>query len=165
MKHPLRQHPAIARSARVLGVLLCLASMGAWAGDIYKWVDSDGNVHFGDRPAAGAEPVDVRVNAVPTVSSTEILERVLADRPLAPAAAASSDLIIYTTSRCGYCRQAKAHFASRGIAYSERNIERSSDARAAFQRLGGNGVPLIVMGDRRMSGFSPASFDRWYNAR
>ena len=165
MNHRLRRRPAFVRGARVLGVLLCLAFQGTWAGGIYKWVDADGNVHFGDRPGAGAEPVDVQVNAVPTVRSTEILERVLADRPPAPAADAPSDLTIYTTSRCGYCRQAKAHFAARGIPYRERNIERSSDARTAFRRLGGNGVPLIVMGDRRMSGFSPASFDRWYSAR
>lgn len=147
------------------GAAVALAAQGAVAGGIYKWVDADGNVHFGDRPAAGAEPVDVQVNAVTTVRSTEILERVLADRPPAPAAKVNAGLVIYTTSSCGYCRQAKAHFSARGISYEERNIERSAEARAAFERLGGNGVPLIVMGDRRMAGFSQASFDRWYSAR
>jgi hypothetical protein len=30
------------------------------AADVYKWVDKDGNVHFGDKPGAGAERVTVK---------------------------------------------------------------------------------------------------------
>ena len=32
-------------------IMLTVSSAGiVFAGDIYKWIDADGNVHFGDRP-------------------------------------------------------------------------------------------------------------------
>ena len=34
-----------------LTTLTLAASSGALAADIYRWVDADGNVHYGDRPA------------------------------------------------------------------------------------------------------------------
>jgi len=36
-------------------------SVPAAAGQIYRWVDAAGRVHFGDNPQPGAQPVDVRV--------------------------------------------------------------------------------------------------------
>ncbi|MDH3714625.1 MAG: DUF4124 domain-containing protein [Gammaproteobacteria bacterium] len=40
---------------KVFGLVLLLAFTGAAAGaKVYKWVDEDGNVHFGDRPPADA---------------------------------------------------------------------------------------------------------------
>lgn len=36
----------------VTGALLCAASAGA--GEIYKYTDADGNVHYGDRPTGNA---------------------------------------------------------------------------------------------------------------
>jgi len=44
----------------------------------------------------------------------------------------------------------------------ERDIERSRLAKRAYDRLGGNGVPLIVVGENKMSGFSVRQFDRLY---
>ncbi|MCG3202601.1 MAG: hypothetical protein NFCOHLIN_02486 [Gammaproteobacteria bacterium] len=45
--------------AAVMAILL-LAPQAA-ARDVYKWIDANGKVHYGDRPAAAAEKVDVRV--------------------------------------------------------------------------------------------------------
>lgn len=45
---------------------LALAASGAaLAGDIYKWVDAEGNVHFGDRPA-GAQSERMAIDSEPT---------------------------------------------------------------------------------------------------
>lgn len=33
---------------------LVLACATVWAGDVYKWVDPQGKVHYGDRPQGGA---------------------------------------------------------------------------------------------------------------
>lgn len=33
-----------------------LLSVSATANDVYKWTDAEGNVHYEDRPAAGANP-------------------------------------------------------------------------------------------------------------
>ena len=73
-----------------------------------------------------------------------------------------NDVVMYSTSWCGYCRQARRYFKSKGIKYVERDIERSRLAKRAYDRLGGNGVPLIVVGENQMSGFSVRKFDRLY---
>ena len=47
-------------------VLVSVAFGGAaFAGDIYKWVDEDGNVHYGDKPA-GDDPQRLAIASQPT---------------------------------------------------------------------------------------------------
>ncbi|BAP80772.1 hypothetical protein MT1_3597 [Pseudomonas sp. MT-1] len=46
----------------VLIVSILLAPLVA--ADIYRWVDSAGNVHFGAKPQPGAEPVEVRPQVI-----------------------------------------------------------------------------------------------------
>jgi hypothetical protein len=36
------------------------ASLAVHAGDVYKWVDKNGNVHYGDKPRQSAEQVEVK---------------------------------------------------------------------------------------------------------
>ena len=45
--------------------LTLAVSSVAMAGDIYKWVDEDGNVHYGDKPA-GAQPERMAIQSKPT---------------------------------------------------------------------------------------------------
>ncbi len=71
-------------------------------------------------------------------------------------------VVLYTADYCGYCRQAMAHVESKGIPHIQKDIEFDSDNNAEFKSLGGNGVPFILMGEKSMSGFSNASFDRMY---
>ena len=41
----------------LVGLTVCgLLAGSAMANEVYKWTDEDGNVHYEDRPAAGAEP-------------------------------------------------------------------------------------------------------------
>ena len=52
---------------------------------------------------------------------------------------------------------------SKGIAFDERDIEKKTDYRSEYSRLGGKGgVPLILFGRKTMSGFSPELFDQNY---
>jgi hypothetical protein len=48
--------------------LLLAASGAAFAGDIYKWVDADGNVHYGDRPV-GEQAERMAIDSSPTDQS------------------------------------------------------------------------------------------------
>ncbi|MGI9262276.1 MAG: DUF4124 domain-containing protein [Woeseiaceae bacterium] len=41
-------------------------SSAAVAGDIYKWVDEDGNVHYGDKPIDTTQTVRVAIDSKPT---------------------------------------------------------------------------------------------------
>lgn len=52
----------IIAAAAMLTLGLCSA---AFAADIYKWVDADGNVHYGDKPA-GDHPERLNIDSRPT---------------------------------------------------------------------------------------------------
>ena len=40
-----------------------LLTEGVTAGEVYKWTDKDGKVHYGDRPKHDAEPVAPKIGA------------------------------------------------------------------------------------------------------
>ena len=46
--------------------LILLASMSLNAGSIHKWVDEEGNVHYGDSPPVSAKTEGVRVQGAPS---------------------------------------------------------------------------------------------------
>ena len=46
--------------------LMLLASMSLNAGSIHKWVDDEGNVHYGDSPPAKVKTEGVRVQSAPS---------------------------------------------------------------------------------------------------
>ena len=68
-------------------------------------------------------------------------------------------VVMYTTAWCPYCAKARAYFKRTGTAYTEHDIEKSAGAHAEFKRLGGRGVPLILVGDEKMAGFSELAFE------
>ena len=71
-------------------------------------------------------------------------------------AAQKAEVKMYATSWCPYCAKARAYFARRGIAYVEVDIEKSREGRAEYDRLGARGIPVILVGQQRMNGFSEA---------
>ena len=86
-----------------------------------------------------------------------------APKPLLLAQADSSrQVVMYATSWCPYCQQARNYFREQGIPYVEHDIEKDADARRAYKDFGGRGVPVIFVGKRRMNGFSVAGFNKIY---
>jgi glutaredoxin len=70
------------------------------------------------------------------------------------------EVVIYSTSWCGVCKQAKAYMDGKGIAYRDVDVEKSPEGAQEYRAHGGNGsVPLIVVGDQTMTGFSPQRLD------
>lgn len=68
-------------------------------------------------------------------------------------------VVMYTTAQCPACKAAKQYMTKRGISYDERDVEATPSYFAEFKQLGGTGVPLILVGDKRMEGFSPRALD------
>lgn len=89
-----------------------------------------------------------------------------AAEPLRLAALADYDkeekVVMYATSWCPYCQQARNYFRQQGISYTEYDIERDADAKRRYQAFGGRGVPVIFVGKRRMNGFSVSGFNKIY---
>ena len=71
-------------------------------------------------------------------------------------------LIKIETAWCGYCKKAKKYFQKKGIPFVEYDIEKNARAKRDYDAIGGKGVPVIVMGKKRMNGFSVAGFERFY---
>jgi glutaredoxin-like YruB-family protein len=86
------------------------------------------------------------------------LESLLDTRSRA-AAAAAHKVVMYTTSQCPACRAAKEYLAKKGVPYQEIDVESSREGAEEFRKLGGRGVPLIVIGNKRMEGFSQQTLD------
>lgn len=71
-------------------------------------------------------------------------------------------VVMYATSWCPYCQQARNHFRQQGITYTEYDIERDMEAKWRYQAFGGRGIPVIFVGKRRMNGFSVSGFNKIY---
>ena len=70
------------------------------------------------------------------------------------AMADESGVIVYPTEPCGFCRQAKALLAARGVDFAEVNLAKDPEGRADLVALTGQmTVPQIVVGQRSIGGF------------
>jgi len=134
-------------------LLLYNIAFSAYA-QIYKWVDEHGKVHFTDSPPKDKknEEVTLQINSY---SATEVTT---VDGVIVP----GNRVVLYSTTRCGYCKKAKRYFRKKRIAFHEYNIERSSKGKRDFKRLKGRAVPIILFGDKRINGFSEAKFEKAY---
>lgn len=74
--------------------------------------------------------------------------------------AAGKQVVMYTTQTCPACKVAKQYLAQKGIPYQEIDVQSSRDGMEAFRKLGGNGVPLIMVGEKRMEGFNSQEFEK-----
>lgn len=133
---------------RILIVLALLAIGNAQAERVYQWTDAAGNTHFGD-VAPGDRPAKSLDIQLPPVDPN--------------AKAYKKHVIMYGTDWCGTCAKARRYFKDRGIAFRDLDIEKDPSARAEFKRLGGKGVPVILVGDKRLNGFSATGFKRLYD--
>ena len=68
--------------------------------------------------------------------------------------AALEKVVLYTTQRCGYCKKAKRYLKANNIRYTEYDVETNRKGQRDFKKLKATGVPVILVGDQRMNGFS-----------
>jgi len=75
----------------------------------------------------------------------------------------TSDIVIYSSSWCGYCARARALLEGKGVPFREVKVDEDPADRAAMvARSGGRRtVPQIFIGDRHVGGFDELySLDR-----
>jgi len=66
---------------------------------------------------------------------------------------------IYTNVGWGPCHRATEYLSQKGVSFTERNVGRDSGAREELMELGLTSLPVILIGERRLSGFNPAKID------
>ncbi|MCP3688400.1 MAG: DUF4124 domain-containing protein [Gammaproteobacteria bacterium] len=144
----------------LLALLVLVSSTGLYA-EIYKWFDANGNTVYGNKPPQNAELQKI-TGAISSFSSVSVEPFEFDASLITPEQVKTKTVIMYSTSWCGYCKKAAKHFRSKGIPFKEYDIEKSKKAAKAYKKLNGRGVPLILVGKKRMSGFSTKRFDSLY---
>ncbi len=144
----------------IVSLLILSSSLNA---EIYKWKDGDGKVHFGDsKPDTfKVEELKLEINTYTSVSYEDINFNSTGAGP-ANADPGSNKVSLYSTAWCGYCKKAKAYFKKNNIAYTEYDIEKDMAAKKRYKKMGAKGVPVIIVGNKRMNGFSARGFERIY---
>lgn len=69
-----------------------------------------------------------------------------------------SKVVLYGTSWCGYCAKTRAYFKENKIEFVDLDIEKSPDAKKAHAELGGGGVPVVLIGNRKITGYDANAF-------
>jgi glutaredoxin len=151
--------------AMSLAVNTCVAEM-------YQWIADDGSVTFKDTP--------------PPVSKKRKKIKVYTDADFAPSPPAGSgsahhsevstsppirstskkerftgNIEMYVTDWCPVCKTAEKYIAGKNYRVLKFDIEKDKDANRRYHDLGGHGVPLIIVGSKRMSGFSAELLEQY----
>lgn len=142
---------------KILLLMALLLPASLYGADIYKWTDEYGRVHFGDAPQEieKAESVDLSHINTYDAPSKIFIDKTLA-RPTGVAKSARSGIVVYSTTWCGVCVKAKNWLKANNIAFQEYDVEKTKRGKRDFKKLNGRGVPIIMVGQQRMNGFSPS---------
>ena len=109
--------------------------------------------------AEGMKPPQCTVLAEGTGNSS-VHQGKVAETPSADCTVPRHSVVIYTTSWCHFCHDAKAYLKKRGIAYTEYDVEKDAEALRRRNELSpGGGVPIAVIDGKVVRGFSAELYD------
>ena len=137
-----------------LAFALMLAT-AASAQEIFRWVDKDGKVHYGDMLPP---PVEVKNVQTKKLGDSVIEQDAL---PYAVSLAMKNNPVTLYANDCGEgCTNARALLTKRGVPFSDKNPQTDAAAAAALKAAaGGLQVPTIVIGAANLSGFEESGWN------
>jgi glutaredoxin len=143
------------RHAIKAALLMCLVvAFTAAAQTVYRWVDKDGKVHYGDSPPAENKSVQQKnLKAGQGVNADNV--------PFAVKDATQRNPVTAFLTNCGQpCDGARSLLAKRGVPYTAKDPENNpNDADALKALAGGLDVPFLQVGDRSIRGFTEESWN------
>jgi hypothetical protein len=145
--HEIKDHFPKLLMIILLQFLFASVPSAAFAGEIYKWRDKNGNVFFSDAPPAlgDSEVITLKEERAPNpgtrpkVNSAKPKGRSTDEkRPYG-----SIKVIMYKTSWCGYCRKAREYVQSLRVNLVEYDVERDRSMSEEMLRKsrGARGAP------------------------
>lgn len=136
----------------------------------YKIVEPNGTVRFvsnlsqvpverrdaAQRLAMAPSTVDKSRAATPRKDRARQLASADTAPPAARAPSGAKDVVIYTTSWCGWCRKTRSWLDSQGVSYVNKDIEDDPDAGAEMRELtgGDSGIPVVVIDGEVIQGYN-----------
>ena len=138
----------------LLGIHMLILNMSTASAEIFKWVDNDGNMHFTDKPPVNqnTELIELKINTYTAVEIVPLVERL----------GRKDKLVMYSAVWCVNCKMAKQYFRKNNIPYISYDVESSRIGKRDFKMLRGKSVPIIIVGDKRMNGFTATKFYDFY---
>jgi len=136
----------------LLASLLVLAN--AHAAELYRSIDSSGNVHYSDRPLQGSEDVEqlkLGKGPQPDESLPYETQRAMQNFPVT----------LYTYPDCGsICQQGRDLLNKRGVPFTEKSLVKQEDIDAYRKDSGDANIPALTIGKTWVKGFLA---ERWNN--
>jgi glutaredoxin len=126
-------------------------------GGYYQYVDESGRVRFAasldqvpERQRSTAGHISVEASPARSARRADPSD----DGPRGKTT--NAEVVLYSTQSCGYCKKARAYFERIGQDYVDKDVERDDEARDEYLNLthGNRGVPVIVVGDQMLHGWS-----------
>ena len=140
------------------------------ATDVYKWVDENGAIHFQSSPPQNTKQ-PVTIKRLPTYGDNyRITEPVKSgqdrdnsrshDQATTREGFREAEVELYVTSWCPYCKKASEYFRSRGIPFTEYDIEKDKSAARRHKKLNRRGgVPVALINGKKILGFSEGAYE------
>jgi len=147
---------------------------GAGSG-FYKVVEANGTVRFvsnlaevpaAQRPKAeriDSQPIGGGGDAKRRAPSRRAAQQLAAAKSAEPAAFSGGDheVVVYTTSWCGWCKKTRAWLDEQGVDYENRDVEANAAwAEEMHDLTGSGGVPVIVIDGEVIKGFNQAQMEK-----
>lgn len=162
------------RTPGVFLIMLAVLSMTADAGQIHRWEDAQGRVHYSNKPrqASGGDAdsahdwVNARGNKTYSDRSRKQIQqdkqrllremecmRDLTEIIEEPAARPRVRVVLLTARWCDLSRQARSYLQQTGIKFVEYDIDRNRLGRSLYASLAKKGIPVLLVGKSQMFGF------------
>lgn len=136
-------------------LLSCLALMssGVQAGELYRWLDARGAVHYGDIPPAEALQIETLKYSDTATPDEDLSYETRRARQHFP-------VTLYVAGNCTeFCDQARSLLDKRGIPYNEIMLLSRADIDGFKALSGSDNVPTLAVGRSFLKGFLA---DRWH---
>ncbi len=69
-------------------------------------------------------------------------------------------VVLYGTESCPYCKETRKFLQAKNVEFLDLDVQQSEKARKDFEKLGGMGVPLVLVGDRQIRGFNQNALEK-----
>ena len=141
------------RLGRLAIIILFVCAPAAQAQ--YKWIDSGGQVGYGDKPPPDAQFVDTMDGFAkgekrdPQAQLPYQLQRTMKDYPVT----------LYTMSDCAPCDAGRSLLKGRAVPFAERTVRTVDDVQALKKLTGSDKMPAFQVGQRIMTGFNSATWN------
>lgn len=135
----------------LLGCLLVMPT-GIHAGELYRWVDKSGKVHYGDAPTAGAEQIERKKFNVTQDGEEMPYETRLAQR--------NFPVTLYTAGNCiEPCQHARDFLSKRGIPFTEKTLLTKMEMDDFKKQSGSDQFPTLAVGKTYLIGFQAGQWN------